>query len=58
VEGTYRAFKQRKALVENQTGREIKKLRTDNEFDNGLEFCNSEFNASLWDKHGLWVVLV
>ncbi|KAL5671642.1 hypothetical protein ACJX0J_015948 [Zea mays] len=36
------AFKQRKALVENQTGREIKKLRTDNEFDNGLEFCNSE----------------
>ena len=41
VEGTYRAFKQWKALVENQTGREIEKLRT----DSGLEFCNSEFNS-------------
>ena len=32
-------FKKFKALVENQTGRKIKKLRT----DNGLEFCESEF---------------
>jgi transposase InsO family protein len=31
-------LKQWKALVENQTGRKIKKLRT----DNGLEFCNSD----------------
>ena len=32
-------FKKFKALVENQTGRKIKKLRT----DNGLEFVESEF---------------
>ncbi|GJY97376.1 retrotransposon protein, putative, ty1-copia subclass [Tanacetum coccineum] len=29
----------KKSLVENQTGRTVKKLRT----DNGLEFCNREF---------------
>jgi transposase InsO family protein len=34
-------FKQWKALVENQASRKIKKLRT----DNGMEFCNSEFNS-------------
>jgi len=33
-------FKKFKALVENHTGRKIKKLRT----DNGLEFCETEFN--------------
>nr|GEY69849.1 hypothetical protein [Tanacetum cinerariifolium] len=33
-------FKKWKQLVENQTGRKLKKLRT----DNGLEFCNQEFN--------------
>jgi transposase InsO family protein len=27
--------------MENQTGRKIKKLRT----DNGLEFCNGEFDS-------------
>nr|GEV97692.1 copia LTR rider [Tanacetum cinerariifolium] len=32
-------FKEWKQLVENQTGRTVKKLRT----DNGLEFCNWEF---------------
>nr|GEW98337.1 retrovirus-related Pol polyprotein from transposon TNT 1-94 [Tanacetum cinerariifolium] len=32
-------FKEWKQLVENQTGRTVKKLRT----DNGLEFCNQEF---------------
>nr|GEW55777.1 retrovirus-related Pol polyprotein from transposon TNT 1-94 [Tanacetum cinerariifolium] len=32
-------FKELKQLVENQTGRTAKKLRT----DNGLEFCNREF---------------
>ncbi|GJV80780.1 retrotransposon protein, putative, ty1-copia subclass [Tanacetum coccineum] len=32
-------FKEWKQLVENQTGRMVKKLRT----DNGLEFCNREF---------------
>jgi hypothetical protein len=41
-------FKQWKALVENQIGRKIKKLRT----DNGLEFCNSEFNYLCAD-HGI-----
>ena len=33
------AFKKFKALVENQTERKIKKLRT----DSGLEFCELEF---------------
>jgi GAG-pre-integrase domain/Integrase core domain len=33
-------FKQWKTLIENQTGKKIKRLRT----DNGLEFCNEEFN--------------
>ena len=33
-------FKKFKALVENQSGRKIKKLRT----KNGLEFYESEFN--------------
>ncbi|GJT37766.1 retrovirus-related pol polyprotein from transposon TNT 1-94 [Tanacetum coccineum] len=33
-------FKEWKQLVENQTGRKQKKLRT----DNGLEFCNQKFN--------------
>ncbi|GKE43660.1 retrovirus-related pol polyprotein from transposon TNT 1-94, partial [Tanacetum coccineum] len=32
-------FKEWKQLVKNQTGRTVKKLRT----DNGLEFCNREF---------------
>ena len=33
-------FKQWKALIEKQTGKKIKRLRT----DNGLEFCSGEFN--------------
>ncbi|GJX94025.1 retrotransposon protein, putative, ty1-copia subclass [Tanacetum coccineum] len=33
-------FKEWKQLVENQPGRTVKKLRT----DNGLEFCNREFD--------------
>jgi len=36
----FNKFKQRKTLVENQTGKKIKRLRT----DNGLEFCSSEFD--------------
>ncbi|GKC53169.1 retrotransposon protein, putative, ty1-copia subclass [Tanacetum coccineum] len=35
----FRKFKEWKQLVENQTGRTVMKLRT----DNGLEFCNREF---------------
>jgi transposase InsO family protein len=41
-------FKQWKALVENHTGRKIRKLRTDNR----LEFCNDEFD-SLCADHGI-----
>jgi len=37
---TFSMFKKFKALVENQTRRKIKKLRT----DNGLECCETEFN--------------
>jgi len=33
-------FKKLKALLENQDGRKIKKIRT----DNGLEFLESEFD--------------
>ncbi len=36
----FKNFKQWKALVENQTGKKIKRLRT----DNGLEFCYAEFD--------------
>ncbi|KAH9678917.1 hypothetical protein KPL71_025907 [Citrus sinensis] len=36
----FEKFKQWKALVETQTGRKVKRLRT----DNGLEFCNQLFN--------------
>nr|GFA21069.1 retrovirus-related Pol polyprotein from transposon TNT 1-94 [Tanacetum cinerariifolium] len=36
---TFGKFKEWKQLVENQTGRTVKKLRK----DNGLEFCNREF---------------
>ena len=35
----FKCFKQWKALVENQTGKKIKRLRT----DNGLEFCWTDF---------------
>ena len=34
-------FKEWKSLVENQTGKKVKKLRT----DNGLEFCNQQFGS-------------
>ncbi|KAH9779137.1 Integrase catalytic domain-containing protein [Citrus sinensis] len=34
-------FKEWKTLVENQTGKKVKKLRT----YNGLEFCNQQFNS-------------
>ncbi|KAH9800560.1 hypothetical protein KPL71_000707 [Citrus sinensis] len=37
-----------KSLVENQTGLKVKKLRT----DNGLEFCNQEFDSYCAD-HGI-----
>ena len=33
-------FKEWTALMENQTGRKVKRLRT----DNGLEYCSNEFN--------------
>nr|KYP59920.1 Retrovirus-related Pol polyprotein from transposon TNT 1-94 [Cajanus cajan] len=36
----FKYFKEWKILVENQTGKRIKRLRT----DNGLEFCSAEFN--------------
>ena len=36
----FEKFKQWKVLVENQTGKKVKRLRT----DNGLEFCSSEFD--------------
>lgn len=41
-------FKEWKQLVENQTGKRVKKLRT----DNGLEYCNHEF-AELCKESGI-----
>nr|GEW95506.1 retrotransposon protein, putative, Ty1-copia subclass [Tanacetum cinerariifolium] len=41
-------FKERNVLIENQTGKKIKKLRT----DNGIEFCEESFNA-LCRKYGI-----
>ncbi|GKD92378.1 retrovirus-related pol polyprotein from transposon TNT 1-94, partial [Tanacetum coccineum] len=35
----FRKFKEWKQLIENQTRRTVKRLRT----ENGLEFCNWEF---------------
>lgn len=42
---TFSCFKKYKSLVENQTGKKIKALRT----DNGLEFCSKEFEKYLQD---------
>ena len=36
----FSTFKEWKFLIENQTGKKIKRLRK----DNGLEFCSNEFN--------------
>ncbi|GKB75211.1 copia LTR rider [Tanacetum coccineum] len=44
----FNKFKEWKQLVENQTSRKLKKLRT----DNGLEFCNQEFN-NLYKESGI-----
>jgi transposase InsO family protein len=42
----FKNFRQWKTLVENQTGKKIKRLRT----DNGLEFCSSEFDVFCKDE--------
>jgi len=42
----FKNFREWKILVENQTGKKIKRLRT----DNGLEFCSSEFNQLCKDE--------
>nr|GEV80080.1 hypothetical protein [Tanacetum cinerariifolium] len=39
--GAFSAFKEGKVMVETQTGKKVKKLRT----DNGMEFCSNEFNS-------------
>ena len=45
---TFTTFKKWKTLVETQTGKKVKKLRT----DNGLEFCNGDFNE-FCSNHGI-----
>lgn len=42
----FEKFKEWKTLVENQPGLKVKKLRT----DNGLEFCNKEFDGFSSDQ--------
>ncbi|KAL2238396.1 UNVERIFIED_CONTAM: Retrovirus-related Pol polyprotein from transposon TNT 1-94 [Sesamum indicum] len=44
----FEKFTKWKSLVENQTGKKVKTLRT----DNGLEFCNKDF-SNLCDKFGI-----
>lgn len=44
----FSTFKDWKILIEKQTGRQVKRLRT----DNGLEFCSDEFN-SFCKKEGI-----
>jgi IS30 family transposase len=39
-------FKQWKTLIENQTGKKLKRLRT----DNGMEFCGGKFNKFYKDE--------
>jgi len=45
---TFRSFKNWKTQIENQTDKKIKYLRT----DNGLEFCNSDFD-NLCKEYGI-----
>ena len=42
----FKCFKEWKALIEKQTERKVKRLRT----DNGLEFCSIEFNKFCKDE--------
>lgn len=42
----FQAFKYWKVMIENQTGRKVKKLRT----DNGLEYCSDQFNKYCKDE--------
>ncbi|KAL2251745.1 UNVERIFIED_CONTAM: Retrovirus-related Pol polyprotein from transposon TNT 1-94 [Sesamum indicum] len=44
----FEKFEKWKILVENQTGKKLKSLRT----DNGLEFCNQSF-SEMCEKHGI-----
>ena len=44
----FSAFKSWKIMIEKQTGKKIKYLRT----DNGLEFCSDEFNV-LYKSKGI-----
>ncbi|GJV09054.1 retrovirus-related pol polyprotein from transposon TNT 1-94 [Tanacetum coccineum] len=46
--GAFGKFKEWKHLVENQTGRMVKKMRT----DNGLELCNQEFEQLCTEING------
>jgi len=45
---TFPTFKKWKTLVKTQTGKKVKKLRT----DNGLEFCSGDFNE-FCTNHGI-----
>ena len=49
----FQKFKDFKVLLENKTGKKIKKLRT----DNGLEFCAELFNVIICLGVVLYLVL-
>jgi len=53
----FKVFKEWKALLENQTGKKIKRLRT----DNGLEFCITNLMSFVKPKELLgikqWLIL-
>ena len=42
----FASFKRWKTLIENQTGRKVRRLR----IDNGLEFCSGEFEKFCSDE--------
>lgn len=46
----YLTFKQWKVLIEKQTGKQIKRLRT----DNGMEFCEGEFDEFCKNEKIVW----
>ena len=45
---TLQKFKDWKVMIENQSGKRVKRLRT----DNGLEYCNFDFNRYC-NEHGI-----
>ena len=46
----FATFKQWKAMIEKQTGKKVKRLKT----DNGMKFCSIEFDQFCKNKGIVW----